>query len=62
MLDLVLPNTLGREELACAEEVAKELGLKTEKVVRIRATVNQVCNYTDPMTLCLHRSLRYSYF
>lgn len=32
MLDLVLPNTLSTEELTCAEDVAKELGLKAEKV------------------------------
>lgn len=32
MLELVLPGSLTREELAYVEEVAKELGLRTEKV------------------------------
>ncbi len=32
MLELVLPGSLTREEVAYVEEVAKDLGLKTEKV------------------------------
>lgn len=32
MLELVLPNSLSREELTCAADVATELGLRTEKV------------------------------
>lgn len=32
MLELVLPGSLTREEIAYVEEIAKELGLKTEKV------------------------------
>ena len=32
MLELVLPDSLSREELVCADDVATELGLRTEKV------------------------------
>ena len=44
MLELVLPNNLSREELACAEDVARELGLGTEKV---KAGIILSCNSQD---------------
>ena len=35
MLDLVLPLCLTEEDIFCATEVARELGLRTEKVHNI---------------------------
>ena len=32
MLELVLPGVLSRQEIACVENIAQELGLQTEKV------------------------------
>ena len=47
MLELVLPECLGEEEVACAGEVARELGLKTEKVnhtvLCCKCTLSKLC-------------------
>ena len=46
MLELVLPECLGKEEVACAGEVARELGLKTEKVnhtLYCKCTLSKLC-------------------
>lgn len=42
MTEIVLPANIEAKELKCAEEVAKELGLETEKV-KLYAGVCSIC-------------------